>query len=308
MALTFLLALAFAWLTGPTRGNRAVIRTVQQLGGYSNREERLVAAVPPKHVRPARQASRLRAGIAAEFINKLPIISLDGARLTAADLEVIGRAAGVHRLYLNGSTVDDSGLRHLSGLNDLRVLELSETRLSDAGVRHLAGLRRLEKLALYQTSVGDAVGTALARMDLLEVLRLGRTGVGDRALERLGALRSLRELGLQHTRVTDAGLVYVARLAQLQVLDLTATSVTDTGLRALESLPELRLLIVEETRVTERGITSLRAARPALQVWTSGRRAPGAAVPPMWYPVRPVPECSRPREALEGEHATCTTT
>jgi hypothetical protein len=73
-------------------------------------------------------------------------------------------------------------------------------------------------------------------------------------------------------------------------------------------LPELRLLIVEETRVTERGIAALQASRPALQVWRSRGRAPAAAVPPIWYPIRPVPECSRPIDASEGEHATCTTT
>jgi hypothetical protein len=308
MALVLLLALALAWLSGPTRVNRAAIRTVQQLGGFSDREERLAPVNPPKHASAALPPGRLRARIAGEFINELPVISLDGARLSAADLAVIGRAAGLHRLYLNGTSVDDTGLWHLRGLHDLRVLELSETQVGDSGVRHLAGLGRLEKLLLYQTSVGDAVGIALKGMKRLEMLHLGRTAVGDAALEPIGGLERLRELALQHTRVTDAGLVHLARLARLRVLDLTATSVTDVGLRPLAALPELSLLIVEETRVTEQGIAALRAARPALQVWRSGKRASDAVKPPLWYPGRLVPDCWLPKDAPEGEDAPCTTT
>jgi hypothetical protein len=308
MALVLLLALALAWLSGPTRVNRAAIRTVQELGGFSDREGRLAPATPPKQASAVSPPGRLRARIAGEFINRLPVVSLDGARLSAADLAVIGRAAGLQRLYLNGTSVDDTGLWHLRGLNDLRVLELSETQVGDAGIGHLAGLRRLEKLLLYQTSVGDAVGIALKGMQRLEVLRLGRTAVGDAALEPIGGLERLRELGLQHTRVTDAGLVHLARLARLEVLDLTGTSVTDAGLRPLASLPNLHLLIVVETQVTEQGVAALQAALPALRVLRSGGRAPDAGRPPLWYPGRLVPDCSPSEDASEGEHASCTTT
>ena len=303
IALMIVLALGLTWLTDGTRRNRVVIRAVQQRGGFSLRDERIVAARPP---RP--RTSPLHARIESEFIDRLPTINLDGARLTDSDLQEIGRAAGVLRFQANGTTIDDAGLRHLAGLRDLQELELSETTIGDAGMAHLTHLPQLQKLLLYQTRVGDEVGNVLKTMVKLEELHLGRTAVGNATLAQLAGLTALRELRLQHTRVTDSGLAHVAKLVRLVALDLTGTDVSDAGLQHLKDLPELRLLILEDTRVTDQGVARLKEAQPAVQVWRSRGGFSGVGTPPIWYPDRRNEDCWRPEDATAGEHALCTKT
>ena len=70
--LMIVLAVGLTWLTDATRRNRGVVRAVRERGGLVVRDDRPVA--PP----PARPPSPLEARIAAEFLNRLPVIYLDG--------------------------------------------------------------------------------------------------------------------------------------------------------------------------------------------------------------------------------------
>ena len=59
--------------------------------------------------------------------------------------------------------VTDAGLRHLTGLSELRRLDLGDTAVADAGLRHLTGLSELRRLDLSRTEV-----TAEARRRFVE--------------------------------------------------------------------------------------------------------------------------------------------
>ena len=53
----------------------------------------------------------------------------------------------------------DAGLAHLTGLENLKSLNLAANQVTDAGLVHLAGLTALEYLNLSRTQVTD-VGVA----------------------------------------------------------------------------------------------------------------------------------------------------
>ena len=87
-------------------------------------------------------------------------------------------------LMQSGAPLSDSGLKHLSGLKELRELDLSQALKLDAGsgLKHLSGLKELRKLDLSVTPITDS--------DLVHLF----------------GLAELRELDLMYTPfVTDSG-------------------------------------------------------------------------------------------------------
>ncbi|HUQ38660.1 MAG TPA: DnaJ domain-containing protein [Acidimicrobiales bacterium] len=137
-----------------------------------------------------------------------------------ADLAALRHLApnGLWGLHCEGSTVDDTQLAHLHGMNGLRILDLAGTDVSDAGLVHIQGLDRLETLSLWDT------------------------GVTDGGMGLVGRLAGLRQLGLGRTRITDAGLAHLGTLVQLNVLQLWGTDVEGPGLAHLHGLVDLEIL------------------------------------------------------------------
>lgn len=132
------------------------------------------------------------------------------------------------RVDLHGSAVTNDDLAALSGLAALRHLDLRKTTIGDSGVAHLDGLQ-LTFLNLFRTQTSDVSLPLLARMTQLETLLLGGTQVSDNGLTALKPLQLLRKLSLFDTQVSDAGLVHLRALASLQVLLLGDSKVTDEG-------------------------------------------------------------------------------
>ena len=67
--------------------------------------------------------------------------------------EHIGRVTGVS---LNGPKVTDADLQHLASLTGLEGLELSQTNVTDAGLKHLKKLPRLRYVNLGGTNLTEA--------------------------------------------------------------------------------------------------------------------------------------------------------
>ncbi len=51
-------------------------------------------------------------------------------------------------LRLNGTAINDAGLKDVARLRQLQELDLSETGVHDWGLKHLAGLKQLQVLQL----------------------------------------------------------------------------------------------------------------------------------------------------------------
>jgi hypothetical protein len=73
--------------------------------------------------------------------------------------------ATAFRVDTNHSTVTDACLERLTGLTQLKTIQLRDTQVTDAGLEHLKGLTQLQWLSLGRTEVTDE-GLA----DLQEVL------------------------------------------------------------------------------------------------------------------------------------------
>lgn len=114
--------------------------------------------------------------------------------------------------------VRDAEIAGVSGLSDLRHLDLSEMPITDAGLTHLTGLPELEILDLSNTEITDAGLANLSGLTKLKFLHLENTSVTDAGLKSLRHLSKLRVLDVRKTRVTDAGVGDLVRaLPKLQV-------------------------------------------------------------------------------------------
>lgn len=169
------------------------------------------------------------------------------------ETSVAGREADVTELHLAGTSVTDAGLVHLSGLSNLRILNVEATAVGDMGLLHIQGLESLRVLRLGGTAVSDIGLSYLAGLTNLSVLRLGKTRVHDAGLFHLKGLTNLSVLRLGSTRVSDAGLSALKNLSNLRQLSLAGTGVTAEGLRHLKDLTNLSELLLSGTAVSEAG-------------------------------------------------------
>jgi serine/threonine protein kinase len=253
----------------------------------------IVHGTPSKKTPPVAPADPERA--AAEWVHGLGGVL--GLRVPDAPVKEIGPKDPlpvgpftVHSVRLSEASLS-GGLFRLSGLNDLRVLELTDSRVTDAdlaavggvtslkefavisiadpasvavtdaGLAHLARLNRLERLILAGQPVSDAGLAQLAGLTNLKVVGFPRTriaGTGFTHLQKSANLQEVRELG----PATDAGVAALSQFRHLTYVDLgDAFNVTDAGLKHLAGLAHLEKLIAHNSKLTDGGLKELTTLR-----------------------------------------------
>jgi len=198
------------------------------------------------------------------------IVIPDGSKLTAADMALFGRLAGLTKLHvLNCREFDDAMVASLTGLAGLASLAITNSGIGDAGVatiaaafpdlveldlssntnltaaamKSIASLGKLERLALVQTRFNDLQFRRLAKMPALRFVDLrGNMEAGDMTLGVLGRLPNLRALKHRSSVVTDAGVEALARSKTLDALLLQDFAITDASGAHLAGLPKLSSL------------------------------------------------------------------
>ena len=113
----------------------------------------------------------------------------------------IPRDSRLRSLYLERTSVTDSGLVHLGELGSLEELSLAHTLVTGAGLSSLAGLTNLVVLDLSGLKVDDDSLTHLAGLTRLVELNLSGTEITEQGIVHLRGLRNLRYLGLAETEI-----------------------------------------------------------------------------------------------------------
>ncbi len=166
------------------------------------------------------------------------------------------------------ATSGDFVLDRVTGLSDLRELDLSFAPATDAGLENLRLLKGLRKLDLSGSHVTSAGLKNLEWLTHLENLLLCDTEVTDAGLKHLEGLTQLRELNLAGTVIGDAGLEHLTGLTSLRTVRLyTGPEATDQGARRLCG-----------TDLTYQGVRRLREALPKCKILYN-RQVIGGAEP-----------------------------
>jgi len=179
-----------------------------------------------------------------------------GAQLRSDDaLELLRDQKSIRMLYAHDSMVSDKGLQVIGRFHQLQWLDLRDApQVTDAGLKHLTGLVELKQLWLRRTAVGDQGMIYLRDMTQLEELDLGMTQVTNEGLKQLGHLTNLKQLLFWGNRIEDTGLAYTRAMKNLETLELGGAPITDDGFANLSELIQMRRLMIRGSQVTDAGL------------------------------------------------------
>jgi Leucine-rich repeat (LRR) protein len=176
-----------------------------------------------------------------------------------------GLPAKLETLVVNAGRFDPS-LAFLSGLSQLRSLELARGEMTEGSFAKLTELKRLKSLGLHYVRKGNRGLVEIGQMAGLERLELSGGEISRRSMAALVRLRNLRELTLIHTDLEDGSLKQLAELTQLRRVDLSKTPIGKEGLSVLGKLRHLKKLNLSGTGVQAGGLSGI-----AIENWTDLR-------------------------------------
>jgi hypothetical protein len=180
------------------------------------------------------------------------------------------------RLDLSRLKISDALIAEVSGLTQLKELDLFLTTPRTLDLRPLARLPHLTNLNLMDHRMTPTYLSWLEPTSPLKQLNVGGAKGVSKNVPYFAKVRSLRILGLDATDVTDADLKMIAQLPELKWLHLNGTAVTDTGIAQLSGVRSLRRLDLLGAAVTDEMAQRLRTGNPELSV-QSFYRPPGDA-------------------------------
>ena len=194
-------------------------------------------------------------------------LSLDNAVISDAAFEHIATLSNLQELMLNGANVTDAKLEKLKDLTKLKKLELRDCgAVTSLGMSYLSGMAELRELDLTNTTIGNEGLEHLKGLTNLETLNLWSTRIDDSGLVHLESLPNLKWLKLDQCNVGDKGMKSVGKLANLEYLHIGSTQVTDDGLKSLYGLKKLKELVLTfVSGVSDSGVEELQAALPQLE-------------------------------------------
>ncbi len=211
-------------------------------------------------------------------------VKAENAAIVADDVQAWIGNAGLRRLRVAGSSINDAALALVAQNCKLELLDISGCeQLTPVGIAALSTLTTLRNLKVSGAAVNDDSVPSLKALTHLAALSLQQTAVTDNGIAIVAALPELKELTLMATPVTDACLASIASLTQLQKLrlrgtqvtgrdaaafgqmksvvdlDLSETSFESAGLASIATMPNLKMLNLWLTKVDDEGIAALTA-------------------------------------------------
>ncbi|XP_067649667.1 uncharacterized protein [Haliotis asinina] len=154
----------------------------------------------------------------------------------------------VHLSLSSCTLFTDNGLKPLSGLKKLKVLNLGSCRqLSNKCLSAVAELPSLQNLNLDNTVITDAGFIDYLKSCSHELLHLNlsRTSISHLVIPHLKVLSKLKSLYLEQTKVCS--LSGIQHLKELEILDFANTDIGTDSLLCLSGHPSLTCLSVANT-------------------------------------------------------------
>jgi hypothetical protein len=217
---------------------------------------------------------KLRVSLEKNEADQVIRVSFNLSDATSDDLKHLQGLPNVQMVNLSNENLDDTALVHLKSLKYLSLLSVGYANVTDKGLAALADVPSLETLILYGTErITDKGLVHLASLERLHTLDLGATYVKGPGLQTVGRLPALRSLALFECQVDDTALDYLASCPALEELDLSRTKVTLSAraVGALKKIATLKTLSVsgldfkDETQQQQR-VEALKKSLPKVRV------------------------------------------
>ena len=234
----------------------------QHFGGQTAGAQPTAAPAAPQAPRAAPAdvaAAKQRFGNAALYrfnnAGALTHISIpDGADVTADDVVLFSRLADLRTLHIfDCRGFSDEMIGHLSGLERLQSLAITNSALTDAGVEKIVqAFPNLVELDLSSnTNMTGAAMKQIASLGKLETLTLLQNRFNDLNTRRLSKMPQLRTLDLRgNMEAGNMTLEVVGKLPNLTALKHRSTAVTDAGMEGLAASETLESLLMQDFVIT----------------------------------------------------------
>jgi internalin A len=193
--------------------------------------------------------------------NHHPALSFDPQN--RPDLGALGKLEKMEVLDLSFNIIDDDDMLRFRAPPRLKELYLRSTKITGPGLASLSGMDELRRLDLCRNAIPGKYLENVAKLKRLESLELHRRldeecGFDDDDLAYLKAAVGLKHLGLSNTNVGDAGMEHLQDMTQLQSLRMVRTSVAGSGLKCLEKMSQLQELALSSDFLTDDDLAFIR--------------------------------------------------
>ncbi|MDX1989252.1 MAG: hypothetical protein SFV17_21380 [Candidatus Obscuribacter sp.] len=156
------------------------------------------------------------------------LLALELTRLpiTNTGLKGLDRLTSIEHLSLENTDVDDKVLPYLTGLKDLKYLNLRRTMITGSLLPRLQHWTKLNRLkighnALKKECITAAAFASLKALPRLEELQISSAGLDDESLKGIAEIKQLHSLDISgNQKVSEAGLSYLASMPRLYYLNL----------------------------------------------------------------------------------------
>lgn len=191
-------------------------------------------------------------------------LSLYKGKFTRQGLAALTGLPNLRQLEISASNVAASEFAPLAVMSGLKSLKFSETPVTDEVLEYASRIRGLTRLELMDFRAANlirvtpaAVAAFLDAVDGLEEFLLFGDAVDDRCLERIGQMPDMRRLWISSRTITPQAWRHLAGLHRMESLYVRGTTFDDAAMKTLEGMPELQELMLDDTKITDAGMASL---------------------------------------------------
>jgi Leucine-rich repeat (LRR) protein len=197
------------------------------------------------------RTAQLGGSIQKNTDGRITRVIIENDNLKLEDAQAIGKLTSLEWIRLAAPSVDDDYVEALSGLVNLKIVDIENSNITDKSLEmlkalpeiHTLGLRRNEKLS-------DNAIKLFVDFPKLHTLRILYNGFSSASLFDLGNLKAIKILDLRALPVDDTALMFIGDLETLEEIHIRSGSVTNTGLKELARCPKLKILELQDTSVS----------------------------------------------------------
>lgn len=200
---------------------------------------------------------------------KMTSFKIGRAQLGDAELEYLKNMTDLRVIWWGAQPTTSAGLLQLAALAKLEELNIDGTSVNDEGLKILSNYPRLKRLSLGGTQV-EGFGLenivdkeGFEELTLNYMRKLNHTVAPT--LNSLGNLRRLNVSGLQPGLDSRGYFAIIHNFTKLESLWIIDTPFGDEVIDGLINMPNLRELHCENTKITKAGLIRLLVARPDLK-------------------------------------------
>lgn len=206
-----------------------------------------------------------------EKVDRNKYVELDlgeAPKITGSGLQYLP-SARIYSLRLARTGIVNSAFDHIAKMPNLEHLALGYTQISLDGLRRITGLKNLRSLQLgFCPRIDDrAVMLIINSWPDLTHLSLADARITRDTIKEIPRLKHLEELSLTDTPANDEDVIALSKTNSLSEFFINHCPITDKALVEIEKMPNLRIIGIYGCQgLTEAACQRLRNKRPDLKL------------------------------------------